>query len=419
MSKSTTPISFLELSPVLIHYFIGFFIFRGFFDTFPLYLQLKFNMTDVETVGLWAQIGGVAFFVGAATRLPAGLLSDRIGRMRAFALGYTLYITSLLLIYFFQLPLVYTIALGAIRFGVNTFAMTGRAIVSAAKRDKGLKNGLLSSMVGLGSFLGPYLFASILEHYPPDTIIFVGIFLILLDITFFIVALKVVPEFFKSRYPEFEMEIDFAPVVRRHRLHLAALGKNGVWEAMVLFTCAGLIYGLITSVYAIYGYNILELSLSLVGLISGAGPLVQVFWAPTVGKLYDYVKDEDVRVIGWLFAVLATVCVSMSKLHLAFYVMGFIMINLAVSTYFTMEITRIGRIVDRGEFSFVFGIVTSLSILGTAISNYLSPIFYSRSPEGTFIASTVLSTPALALVVVMRKKHLRERLSHHSSPQKQ
>ncbi len=415
-NKSTVVISVTELVPILIPYFLGFFIFKGFFSIFPLYLQVKFGLTDTETVKLWGQIGSVAFFVGAATRLPAGLISDRIGRTRAFALGYSIYIIAIGLVYLSALPIVYMIALSSIRFGVNMFAMTGRAIVSVSKRDKGMKNGLLSAMVGLGSFFGPYLFAFLLDHYPPDTIIIASFFIIAGDFVLYSILLKSMPVVFVKIFPEEKIDVDLSSPPKAGKIHLSALRENGIWEAILLFTVAGLIFGLISSVYAVYGYNVLKLNLTFVGFITGAASLIQVIWAPVVGKLYDYVKDENMRVLGWILVVIGTLSMSFSKLNLYFYIAGLFILNLAISTYFTMEITRIGRVVDRSDFSFVFGLTTSMSILGTAVANSLAPFFYSRSTEGSFVASIFLAVPAFVLVVFRRKHHLDRRKRRFEHP---
>lgn len=410
-ASETLP-SFVELSPILIPYFLGFFIFRGFFSVFPLYLQVKFALTDTATVVLWGQIGSVAFFVGAASRLPAGLISDWLGRKKAIALGYLIYLISMVLIVISEMPIIYMIALSAIRFGVNMFAMTGRAIVSVAKRDRGMKNGLLSAMVGLGSFSGPYLFAFLLDHYPPDTIIFAAMGIIAIDVTFFLITLKVIPLLFSSLFPQETMDLDLSAPPMKKLVYWNALKKDGVLEAFFLFFMAGLVFGLISAVYSVYGYNILSLSLTLVGLITGASSLVQVIWAPIVGKLYDYVKDEDIRLLGWGIAIMGTVSTALSKTHLIFFVLGLFLLNLAISTYFTMEITRIGRVVEASEFSFVFGLMTSLSILGTAFANSIGPTFYSLSPEGPFIVAAGLTIPSFILVLFTRRVHLENRKKH-------
>ena len=395
--------SVLELSPVLIPYVLGFFIFRGFFSNFPLYLQLKFNLTDVAAVQMWGEIGSVAFFFGAFSRLPAGLISDRLGRIRSFALAYTIYILALLLIYFTDMSIYYMIALSSIRFGVNTFAMTGRAIVSTSNRDKGLKNGLLSAMVGLGSFSGPFLFAFILDHYPPDTIVVVALVIILSDIILFVIMLNSIPRLFRKIYPDDEPETDYTGVKMVRSTELtSAIFLPGIRSGFVLFASAGLIYGLVDSVYSIYGYNVIGLQLSLVGLIAGSGSLVQIVWAPIVGKLYDYVKDDNMRVLGWTISLIATILISLSKFGLVFFILGFFVLSFGNSTYFTMEITRIGRVVSKSQFSFIFGITASMSILGTAIASYIAPYFYRIIPEGTFILTLFISIPSLLYSLYMK-----------------
>ena len=86
-----------------------------------------------------------------------------------------------------------------------------------------------------------------------------------------------------------------------------------VREIITLFFLSGLIFGFISSIYSIYGFNVLELSPTLIGLVAGAGSLVQAIWAPIIGKLYDYVKDEYLLLFSWVFVVLASVLASLSR----------------------------------------------------------------------------------------------------------
>lgn len=393
-------LSVVELTPVLIPYILGFFVFRGFFSNFPLYLQIKYGLSEIEVVNDWAIMSGIALFIGALTRVPAGILSDKIGRKKAFMIAYVVYVIALLLILIFQVDFIFIIALSTIRFGLNMIAMTGRGVVSASFRDNGLKNGLLSSMAGLGAFLGPTILGWVLDNYPPDYIIYVSIVIIFADLLLFTLLLGIIPSFFAKIAPDHKMDLNLNPIITTKKgRDYTVLRDTGVQEAFFLFFTAGIIYGLITSVYTIYGYNVLGINLSYLGLIAGAGSLVSVFWAPTVGKLYQYVPDELMRLFAWVLILLSTFIMVLSSYSQIYFIIGYFLLSMGNSAFITMEITRLNKTIKVEQFSFVFGITSSLIIFGNSISVFISPIFYEISREGTFVASSVTAIVSFLIVV--------------------
>ena len=209
-------LAFLELSPILIPYFLGFFVFRGFYAIFPLFLQIKNDYTDTEIVAIWALVSGLALFIGGLTRIPAGLISDKIGRKNAIFLAYIIYIIALVLLLMVDGIVSAIIAITLVRTGLNLYAMTGRGIVSGSHREKGFKNGLLSAMVGTGSLLGPIIFSFSLENFRPDFMLYIALTFIVIDSILFLVALKLVPKFF-AKITDEEMEFDLKPIVKTRR----------------------------------------------------------------------------------------------------------------------------------------------------------------------------------------------------------
>ncbi|MHA2504568.1 MAG: MFS transporter, partial [Candidatus Kariarchaeaceae archaeon] len=369
--QSNPKLTLFEMTPVMVPYFIGFFVFRGVFVNFPIYLQITQGYTELEVVNIWAIFSGVALLMGALTRMPAGLLSDKIGRMRAYMLAYATYFIAMVMILFTTNNAVYLVLLTMIRLGLNLIAMSGRGIVSLATRDRALKNGLLSSMVGLGSFTGPTLLGFVLDNYPPSYFVWITVAVLVIDLVLFLFVLQFTRSELKDR--GIDSDISFNKIERTQPVeYRASLRAPRVQAIFALFLLQGLVFGFISSVYSIYGFNVILLNATIIGAVTGLGSLVQAIWAPITGRLYTFIHPQKLRLVGWTFVLLSGISASLSWVHPLFFLASFFILNFGNATYSTVEITKMANLVSKREFSFIFGIATSLNILGTSIAGFAS-----------------------------------------------
>ncbi len=396
-------ISFVELSPILISYVLGFFVFRGFYANFPIYLQLKTGLSENEIVNYWSIISTVALFMGGISRIPAGIISDRIGRLKAIFLGYILYLFALFILFIYEGLFIYILSISILRMTLNLFAMSGRGIVAASEREKGFKNGLLSSMVGFGGLLGPLLLSLSLDRFDPDFMITITVFLILVDAFIFLISLKIVPIIF-SKICTREMELPMERVHRGKSEALKYFKNKEVIKSISLFFSSGIVYGLITVIYTIYGYNVLKMDVVLLGLIVGLGALSNIIIAPITGMLYMRFRDENIRVIAWFGLVFATFIVGFGRISTSFFIAGYFIMGFSNAMFFTMEITRLGRIVNKEAFSVIFGTATTLVIIGSAIASSVTKFLYQIHTEATFYTAFIIASITFTLVIITYKK---------------
>ncbi len=396
--RSNTRLSVLEMSPILVPYFLGFFMYQGLFSNFPLYIQITKNLSDVETVRIWAIISGTALLIGALSRIPAGLISDRIGRFPAFLLAYLSYFVSLLLVLSYSTDIIYILAMALIRVGTNFVAMTGRGIVSVTLRDKGLKNGLLQSMAGFGSFLGPIILGYILDTYQPTTILYASLVVVTFDLIIFLLMFRIIPAMMVSR--NLQTDVSYDPVLvtgASPKEYLSVLKFSGVLDVQILFLATGFSIGLLLSVYSIYGYNILGISTTVLGFITGTGSLAATLASPIAGKLQASVKDEYLRTGAWALMFVSTILVTLSPIVPFFFYIALIVMNAGLASYYVVDITRISSLVPQDKFSFTFGLASTLVILASAIAGYISPFLYRILPEMNFYVSASITFLALLL----------------------
>lgn len=404
-SKSPSLLSLVELTPILIPYFVGFFIFRGLFAIFPIYLQIKLGIEESEVVSIWAIISGIALLVGAITRLPAGIISNKIGRKNAILLAYFCYYVAIISIYQSSSYVVFVFALSTIRFGLNLYAMTGRSVVSVAQREKGLKNGLLQSMVGFGSFFGPLILSFTLDRHSPDSMIKLAFLFIIIDSLFFLISLKLIPILFNLiTEGRAKMDLNLGKISRTDvDTDISVFSTEGVKFSIIQFFFIGIIYGLITSIYTIYGYNVLNINLSILGVIVGVSSGLHVIVGPLAGKYHSKYDEVKIKQIIWLGLVIASVIISGSRVLPILFILGYFVMTISNSAFFTIEITRLGTILNDKDFSIVFGTASSFVIFGTALASYSSPLFYQILPEGTFILSIFISIILYVIALNKRK----------------
>lgn len=390
IDKHNLKLALVEISPILIPYVLGFFVFRGLYVTFPIYLQLKEGYSETEIVNLWAIISTVALFAGGLTRIPAGILSDRIGRVKAISLGFLLYLLALSLLIFASGIWVYLVSITLVRMTLNLYAMTGRGIASASEREKGFKNGMLTSMVGLGSLLGPLVLSYSLDNFQPDTMLYIIVVFIGIDAVVFFIALKFIPILFK-KISDTPMEFPLEKMSRKNVSARQYFKDRGVIKSISLFFATGIVYGLITVIFTIYGYNVLLIDITTIGLVVGIGALSNMLIAPIVGALYMRFLDEQIRLIAWFGIALASFITMFGQVSSLLFFTGYVLLSVSNSMFFTMEITRLGRIVKKEAFSIIFGTATTLVIIGSAISSSVTKVLYEIDTEATFIAAFGIS----------------------------
>ncbi len=402
----------VELTPLLIPYFLGFFLFQGLNAAFPLYLQLRLGLSEKQVVVMWTSINSVALLVGALTRIPAGLFADKVGRQKALFIGFGLYFTSIAILWNSTSYFAIAIAISLIRIGVNLYAMSGRATVSRSRRDKGFKNGILTAITGLGGFVGATALTAVLDFYPPEYIIILTFILILGDLFFFVLSLAVIPRFFaKITNGEEKPDLDLYSTTKiRDQLSFEAFQRPGIYKSFLRFLTVGIIIGLIRPVYPIYGKNVLSLTASTIGLAIGLSSLAQIIWAPIVGRaLRKYSADKVANVMALGFSVSA-LTLMFSRISSLFYVLSLLILTMSTSGFFTADITRQSQIVKKNEFSLVFGTASTLVFVGSSASSYVSGILYQMGPETSFVTALLVSLVVLVFDFAITARTNKKRL---------
>jgi predicted MFS family arabinose efflux permease len=141
----------------------------GVFSTiFPVYAKSSLGMT-ASTISFLFSVRGIT---NLATRMPAGRLSDRIGRKKPFVFAYILLIGVFVMLAYvknFYLLLV-VMALFGIGWGFRIAPSAALLSDSVESKDRPLALAFFMTMFDLGSIIGSLMVGYFASYVSPDTI---------------------------------------------------------------------------------------------------------------------------------------------------------------------------------------------------------------------------------------------------------
>ncbi len=397
----------IEMLPILIPYFLGFFIFHGLRSAFPLYLQFKFHFTEAQLVQIWGLISGTSLLVGGLTRVPAGITADRVGRRRTIYLGMLLYGSSILTLLFLTNIIGWIIGFAVIRISTNLIAMAGRSSVTDVNDQRAFRNGLLSSMVGVGGFLGPFFLNGLIMFFPPDYMVISLLLLIAIDFLIF----NLISFIMERNYPNHETKRLLGKKESKFNWETAKIVfSRALVPSIVMFTIAGIIGGINVAVQSVYGYYRVHLTAIEIGTIAGIAVGINIIFSPISGIIAQKTNEKATILVGQAFFALCGLTLSLFGQNVIFFLIGYIFWGLAISFYYVADITRIGNVVPKEAFSVQFGLLTSLVILFQSVGSYLGSFLYTINAALPYTAIFLLGLTGVitALTVPLPKNHVIE-----------
>ena len=153
--------------------FIGFFFWGGFRTIFPFILT-NLGYSSQEIASDWAVVFTIALFTGGfLTRIPMGIVSDKLSRKQGLLFGTSLSLLSIFLMGFSSNIVVLGILLALLRTGTHIFPLTTRGYSNETNPKKQSKlNGYVLIGTDIASFVGPILLGLFLEVSLQTLIIF-------------------------------------------------------------------------------------------------------------------------------------------------------------------------------------------------------------------------------------------------------
>lgn len=369
--------SFILISIALFIWGIG----EGMFLYFvPLYLQ-QLGANPI-TIG---SIFGAFGFMMMVTHIPAGYLSDRMGRRPMIQAAWFMGLMATLMMGL--APSLHLFVVGYVLYGVTGFGMSPLFSYVTAARGKltaGRALTLASAMYNLGAVIGPVSGGWIGENFSMQTIFLFS------AIAFFIST--IVTLFWK---PQPRDEHDGQDTSRKLFTNVRFLSFLGV----VFFVMFAMY--LPQPLSPIFLQNERGISLSQMGLIGSVGSLGNVVFNLILGQLNARLGFVLGQALVALFALVIWKGTGMPLYMLAYFLLG------GFRTVRMLTFAQVRGLIHQAQMGLAYGIAETISALAMILAPLLAGYMYENDPASTYTLSLLLIPAAITVSLIFSP---RERL---------
>lgn len=328
---------------------------EGLFINFvPIYLDTQFRLSESQ-IGLVLGALGLSM---AITHIPAGRLSDKIGRRPLLIGGWLLGLAATIVMGFAQALPIFLVGLFA--YGLTAFVsspMSSYVIAARGKWEIGTVLSLTTATFGLGMALGPVTGGWIGDHYE-------------MQMTFLIAAMV----FTVSNV--FIFLIDGQPLDRHDpQAPPLDLRRN---RALIVLLCV-----LAFAIFAMYIaqpltpnflYSVRKLSLSDAGVIFTAGALGNSMMA----ILFSRVPPRRGFIFAQVLVVLFAVCIWKGT-ALPVFVLGYFLLG-GFRAGRPMILAQARELVHDSQMGVAFGVMETVNAVIFILTPPLAGVIYERDP---------------------------------------
>jgi MFS family permease len=386
-----------EVTVFFTSQFVGFLVFMSLRQIFPLYLQKTSGLSEEEIVIKWAIIVAAYTFGGIITRIPSGIIIEKVGRRNMIVISYLLTIGSIVGLAFTQNTIMLAALFIILRTANNSFGLSSRSLLSDLDtKYKGFYNSMISTAGRFGSLIGTITLGVLLDFFKPYImIIFAGILAVIgLVIFLYIFIAGKGEDRFKKR-----QEVKWAGnKVRIKRKDFMNSIFIFFFSAFVIF---GIMEGFSNPLFSLYGKNVINLSDSLVGILIGLSNISFIVVGPIIGlTISDSKKLVNILLIA---APILMACnflmIFLVPSNQIVYTVFLFVRNVGHAMFFPIVMTILTSELSKDLFSILYSIITTAFFLGIAATSYFSGILYTTNIIYPWLSSLV-SAVALTLLMI-------------------
>ncbi|MHA1222796.1 MAG: MFS transporter [Candidatus Heimdallarchaeaceae archaeon] len=385
-----------EIRAFLTSQFISFLVFMALRQIFPLYLQTKTGLPWEDIAIRWSVIMMVYTLGGILTRIPIGYLMEKFGRKIMIVSSYLLLIVSVGALAFTESTIWLAIIWVFIRVTNNTFGLSGRSLLSDIEsKYKGFYNSLISTAGRLGSLIGTIVLGVILDIFEPQIMLICAVALAILGLIIFLLIFRKGKGEKRHEMRRYEQKNG----LKRNFNYSYLKSKVFIFFAIAFFVF-GLMEGVTSPLFSIYGKNDLGLSSSLVGTIIGLSNLSFIIFGPIIGIIISRKpKSNNYLLLTSSLIVFVNYLIFYFLAKNVFVFALFLVIrNLAQAMFFPVSMTILTSKLPKDFFAVLYSIITTAFFLGNVGTNYLGGLIYNQNHVLPWLYSFLISITLIGIV---------------------
>ncbi|MHA1667047.1 MAG: MFS transporter [Candidatus Heimdallarchaeaceae archaeon] len=386
-----------EIRAFLTSQFISFLVFMALRQIFPLYLQTKTGLPWEDIAIRWSVIMMVYTLGGILTRIPIGYLMEKFGRKIMIVSSYLLLIVSVGALAFTESTVWLAIIWVFIRVTNNTFGLSGRSLLSDIEsKYKGLYNSLISTAGRSGSLIGTIVLGVILDIFKPQIMLICAVALAIFGLIIFLLVFRR-----GKGEKRHEMRRNDQKNGLKRKFNYSYLKSKVFIFFAIAFLVFGLMEGVTSPLFSIYGKNDLGLSSSLVGTIIGLSNLSFIIFGPIIGIIISRKpKSNNYLLLTSSIIVFVNYLIFYFLAENIFVFALFLVIrNLAQAMFFPVSMTILTSKLPKDFFAVLYSIVTTAFFLGNVGTNYLGGLIYNQNHVLPWLYSFLISITLIGVVV--------------------
>jgi MFS family permease len=369
--------------------FVGFFFYGGFRTIFPFILE-EIGYSEQEIVANWSIIFTIALFIGGfLTRIPMGILTDRLSRLQGLMIGTTISMLSVLAIFFTTNILILGILFALLRTGTHVYPLTSRSYVNETNPSKqGRFNGLILISANIASFVSPIVLYYFLE-VSLITLIAFSNFILLFTCLIFVL---------------------FTPKkMKRKKFSVNTILVKSIYEIfqmkkiIFIFIIIGVINGGFNYILVPYAKFTLKQSSFTTTIIVGLVQITTIFFILVTGELNSRIGMYNLVFVGILLIFIGALILSFQNLSIIVFIISSMFINGGLQINTNTLVTQVTLSSSNETSGTAFGIASGFFFLGGSIIPIFIGQLYSINPIFPYFLIIFLTVLLSVSVCVVRK----------------
>ena len=371
--------------------FIGFFFWGGFRTIFPFILtNLGYSSNQIATY--WSVVFTIALFTGGfLTRIPMGILSDKLSRKQGLLFGTGLSLFSILLMNFSSNIIILGILLALLRTGTHIFPLTTRGYSNETNPKKQSRlNGYVLIGTDVASFVGPILLGFFLEISLRTLIIFSCSLLLLVSL----ILNYLTPKKLKRKD---------LPVIKIFVQSIKELSQ--IWKMIGVFLIIGLINGIYGEILVPFASTTLNLSNIVTELYVGVIQVTSIIFILISVRLNRRYGLFYLIISGILFILTGAIVIYIGQLNVITFVVGSMLISGGVQVNINSLVTSVTLTASKETAATSFGIASGCFFLGASFIPIFAGYLFNINPFYPYIVMIFISVFVLFLVIYLKGEY--------------